>query len=355
MATTGDVSQASEGALVATQDLPRDLAIMRMENDNIQALAAARPRDHAVVLAEMQRQIEAYPSFAKAAIYNKPVGKDPDTGIMKYARGLSIRAAEGLAEAYGYCRVRADVEEVDDNKVKIEASFTDYQKGRIWQDAGFVSKYYKTKNGGMRRLNDDRFYNVVVKAEKSKLIREVICRSVPPGLRSEVESLAEEMIDRLLDDKTMDKVVAAFATIDVTLEQLERVVGRTRKAGWTKEDRRLLQGIWTAIDSEETTKSEVFGESTVSKPEKPSGPVTGDSLTQGKTEPEPDNAQLIDEYRQLIDDADGDAEVLGAIRKEVDADTRLSDADRKRIWHGERSKAKPADGKLFETDGGLPE
>src|ERR1035441_5609736 len=44
--------------------LPPNLAIMKMENDNIGAMAVARPRDPKKVLAHVKAQFDAYPSFA---------------------------------------------------------------------------------------------------------------------------------------------------------------------------------------------------------------------------------------------------------------------------------------------------
>jgi hypothetical protein len=111
----------------------------------------------------------------------------------------------------------------------------------------------------MERYADDRFYNLVVKAEASRRIREVIVRSVPPGLRSELMEMAERKIDELLDDATIQKIVAHFASKSVTLEMLEDHVGRTLNAGWTKEDRSNLLGLWNGIKDGEFQVGEVFG------------------------------------------------------------------------------------------------
>ncbi len=237
--------------------LPREMAIVKMENDNIMALAAAHPRSHAKVLADIKEQIVAYPSFTRTAIYAKPVGKD-QTGQMKFARGLSVRAAEALSEAYGYNRVRTDVTPIDPNTVRVEATFVDYQRGRVWQDAGIVSKTYRRRDGSLARHADDRFYNVVVKAEASRRIRECIIRSIPPGLRSELYTLIDEQIDSYLDDSTVMKIVSNFANKGVVVEQLEAMVGRSQ-AGWTKADRVTLLEAWNALETEETTIEELFG------------------------------------------------------------------------------------------------
>ena len=243
----------------ALANLPPQLAMIRIENDTIQALAAAHPRNHQKIKESLLAQVDAYPAFAKEAIYDKPVGKDAATGVMQFARGLSIRAAEAIAEAYGFCRVRADVQMVDANTAKIEASFTDYQTGRIWQDSSLVSRNYKGRDGKIRQHNEDRFLNVVLTAAKSKVIREVILRSVPPGLRAELHEAIEARLAAVLDDKAMGKIGGAFASKGSAVERLEQLVGRTRKAGWTMKDRERLVGIWNALEAEETSLEELFG------------------------------------------------------------------------------------------------
>ena len=239
--------------------LPANLAVLQMENDNIVALAAAHPRDHKAILEDIESQLTAYPSFAKAAVYTKPVGKDRNTGQMKYARGLSIRAAEAIAEAYGYCRIRTDVTPIDDDTVKVMASFTDYQRGRVWEDSGIVSKWYTNYQKQQVKIPDDRFYNVIVKAEVSKRVREVITRSVPPGLRSELMLMADRRAATLLTDDAVKSIIDSFEGIKVSLTMLEGVLGKTYKH-WTSNNRIHLIGIWTAIQDGETTVTEAFGE-----------------------------------------------------------------------------------------------
>ena len=56
-------------------------------------------------------------------------------------------------------------------RVKIDATFCDFQRGRIWQDGGILSKQYKSKAGKMTVYAYDRFYKLVVKAEVSNRLR----------------------------------------------------------------------------------------------------------------------------------------------------------------------------------------
>lgn len=247
---------------MAKQLQSTDVTLMKMENETIATLAAANPRNHQSIKEEMRQQMESYPSFAESLIYSVPVGKDYN-GQMKYARGLSIRAAEAVAEAYGYNRVRCEVDPIDDETVKVTATFTDLQRGRVWQDVGIVSKFYKSRNGQMQKHNDERFYGLVVKAEMSKRVREVILRCVSSGLRSELQAMAERYMAKVLSGDGVSKIVDSFARIGVEVETLENYIGRPVGAGWTEDDRVTLLSIYNAIKDGQVTVAMAFSEKPV--------------------------------------------------------------------------------------------
>lgn len=252
-------------ALETIQAIPTNMALMKMQDDTIVALAKAMPRDYEKIRDDLMAQLDAYPSFSAEAIYSKPVGKKD--GKQVYATGPSIRMAEALAEAYGYNRVRCDVMPLPDGKVLLEASFMDYQRGRVWQDSGIVTPWYRSASGAMTKMPEDRFYDLKVKAEKSKLIREVILRSIPPGLRADLVGAAEKKLETLLDDKAVDIIVAKFSKKNVSAEELEGHVGRSRAAGWTTEDRKNLLGLWNALEAGEVTPGEIAEKQPEAKPE----------------------------------------------------------------------------------------
>jgi hypothetical protein len=313
---TAELSQSERIA-----SLPPHLAIMKMDNDNITSLAAAHPRDMAQIKRELEITLTEFPGLAEEAIYSKPVGKVVDVKCkcgdrfeqavtrnndaytcprcgnaqhernaiskprQKFARGLSVRAAETLAEAYGYNRTRSGVTPINDDTVKVEATFVDYQRGRIWQDDMILSKWFRGRNGAMTRIADDRFYGLTVKAEKSKLIREVVIRSVNPGLKAWFEARCESIQEELLTDGKIDALVRGFAEFHVTLPMLETLIGRTREQGWTVKDRKQLIAVGTALRDNETTVAEVFfdedpGEDK-SRSKPPQGPATAESLANG--------------------------------------------------------------------------
>lgn len=280
--------------LNAVAALPQNLAILKMENDSIQSLAAARPRNMSQIKEDLEETLADFPDLAYDAIYAKPVGKCIDITCecghtyeaalkrdgsqesfcprcnssvakkqskphQKFARGLSIRSAETLAEAYGFNRVRADLmPEGKDGAIKIEATFTDYQRGRIWQDSNIVSPFYRGRNGQMQRTPDDRFYNTTVKAEKSKLIREVINRSVHPGLKAWWEATCERIQGELLTDDKVQATIAAFAAYGLYQQDLENIVGKPRAVGWTKADRQTLVEVYNGLKSGDVTVAELL-------------------------------------------------------------------------------------------------
>ncbi len=270
------------GALATAAELPRDLALIKMENESIMALAAAHPRNHAAVLADIKDQLATYKSFAENAMYAKPVGRGDDNK-MKYARGLSIRSAEAIASAYGFNRCHIEVTPLGDDAARVEATFVDYQTGRVFQKGSIVSKVYKGRNGQTRRHSDDRFYDIVCEAAGSKRLRECILRTVPPGLRSELELCVNEQLDSFLDDSTVKKIVAQFSEKGITDEQIEGLLGK-RLDSLTKEDRQTLLGVWNSIKDGEATVAEVFSNGehppfnpskVTKKPEPPAPPETG--------------------------------------------------------------------------------
>lgn len=229
----------------------------KVEHDAIITQAATRPRDMASVLANIKTQLATFKSFARTAMYAKPVGKD-ERGRAKFARGLSVRAAEAIAAAFKYNKWETDVHPLDNDTVKVTASFIDYQDGRIIKSAAIVSKLYKRAGGkGIGRHTDDRFYDVVVKAAASKLIRDCIIRMVPPGLVSELEVCVNEQLEAFLDDHTVEAMVANFASRGVTVDMLEHHVGK-RLSNFTVSDRALMVKVWNAIDQGEANAAEIF-------------------------------------------------------------------------------------------------
>src|SRR5512139_804877 len=155
--------------------------LMRLENTTQMAIAVQRPRDEATILAAALKTLDIYPSLAEEAIYARPVGKD-DEGNDKLAEGLSIRAAEDLANRWGNNAFGAAIGTVTDDHTTIIAEYVDYQTNVRRSVEKFVSKSYKTRKGQIVQYAPDRYADIVVPKNISVALREVILRSLPPGL-----------------------------------------------------------------------------------------------------------------------------------------------------------------------------
>lgn len=264
---TNDFSREQAEALAA---LPADLALIKIEKETIMAVAAKRPRDLSVIAKGLVAQVREFPGFAAQVLYSRPVGKDEESGKQKFATGLSIRAAEAIAEAYGACDVRSSIEELPNGNARVTATFTDYQRCRTTSQSIVVARTYKARSGKMVTHPLDRFLDVVCKAAQSKVIRDVIVRSVPPALKTTLELAVRTSVR--VTAAVAEKIVAHFATLGVTQAEIETFLGAAR-SDWSDVHRQRLLEIQNALEEEETSVEDVFGARPKAKApaEKPNG------------------------------------------------------------------------------------
>lgn len=286
-------------ALTTTEQLPMGAMLLKMENEQIMSMARIAPRDPEVIIGRLRKFLQAYPEAAADAVYAKPVGKvfsitcknckivyeDQSSGAnvacpvcfstaktdieqrQKYAEGLSIRAAESIRSEYGYTRLTIEMDTLEGGKVRIAGTLVDYAAGNMTSDERIVSPFYKGRDGSTQRTPEDRFLNVVVKAEKAKLRRDLILDSVPGILkamyRDECDKLAEDLIPT---EAVLQKIVPAFQRFGMTMEHVEKIVGRPATMGWTREDNKLLKQTLTGLQNGDVTVAELLGELTAVEP-----------------------------------------------------------------------------------------
>lgn len=316
--------------IAAAGQLPPGMMLLKMENESIMSVARAQPRDPVKIVKQLTELIEAYPQAADEAIYVKPVGSVtmgncPECKLIvevpynkdafecpgcrgtvpphqkdtwketKFAEGLSIRAAESIRSIYGFNRLATTTEVLDDGKVKITGIFVDYTAGNITADDRIISPYYKQKGGGMARTPEDRFLNVVVKAEKAKLRRDIILDSVPNIVKAAFRDACEKKLEQVISPEVIDQqILPFFARYGLGIGHLEKIVGRTRSLGWTVADRIKLKQLASALQNEETTAAEIL--STIDSPTPAgngktpapaaTGAVSGSDLTKDAKKPE---------------------------------------------------------------------
>lgn len=287
------MNEPIQGDLINAQQLPPEMLMMKMENEHIMTVAMAKPRDYKDVKRGLKSSLDEFPAAAGGYIYSKPVGKECEVtcscghvftlpkvtrddvcprcdkwdhqgnhirSVPKFIRGLSIRAAEGIRVEYGFNRVSTTIQQLDDARYKVMAIFVDYCAGNVTIDERISTMYYKGRGGSMQKTDEGRYFNITIEADKAKARRNVILQSVPGILRSFLFDYCEKKIDGLLDDKTVDKMVGNFAGKSVLIEDLEAIIGRSKAEGWTKDDRRNLMGLWTALEQDETSAAEIIKE-----------------------------------------------------------------------------------------------
>jgi hypothetical protein len=310
----------------AVSAMPADMALLKMENDQIFAVAKAKPREPAQIVAQLRSLLDAYPAAAAGAIYSKPVGTvqevtcgrcgiryqvqkvDRDTAcvacdstehasvrpVKKFAEGLSIRAAETIRSVYGYTRLATKTDLIEDDKVRITGTVVDYASGNITTDERIVSPWYKAKTGQMTKTPEDRFLNVVVKAEKSKLRRDIILDNTPAMVKTAFRDYCEQKNGTLVTQEEIDqKIIPAFATFGLTPAHLDKIIGTPRSAGWTEEHRLQLRKILVALKQDETTVRELL-DGLEAKPKAPETPRGGATLADLTGKPKTESGKTAD-------------------------------------------------------------
>lgn len=245
------------------QELARQVSegntIIKLENTTQMAVAVQRPRENKAVLAEALDVLELSPSLVESAIYSKPVGKDPETQKMKYAEGLSIRAAEELRRIYGNNSAGTSIIEDRKDEVVIGAVFVDMEKNTRYAAEKAVSKFFKTREGHIKQIPPDRLQDVVVPAHASKLLREVVLRSLPAWLKSEFEAKARDLAMKGNLPKLRAAMVQKFSELNVTEEMILKHLGKTAMKDVAREDIVTMRGVFNAIRDGEQTAEDVFG------------------------------------------------------------------------------------------------
>ena len=242
--------------------------IIRLENETQLAIAVQRPRDNKKVLNEALEVLELSSTLAEAAIYSKPVGRDQQTNQMKYAEGLSIRAAEELRRIYGNNSAGTTIIEDRKDDAVIGAAFLDMEKNTRYAEEQVVSKFFKTKEGHIKQIPPDRFADVVLKAHKSKLLREVILRSLPAWLKGEFEAKARELAMKGSLVTLRTKMVQKFTELNVTEAMILGHLGKASLNDVSRENIVTMRGVFNAIRDGEQNIEDVFGKQEQSKPSK---------------------------------------------------------------------------------------
>lgn len=284
-----------------SQTIQEGGALIKLENQTQMQISLARPRSEKAILADALGELELYPTAAKEAVYNKPVGKN-DQGKQIYAQGLSIRAAESIAGRWCNSAYGAEIVSEDGESITIGAVFLDMERNTRHAVSRRVSKSYKSRSGTIVKLVGDRL-DMAVNANISKALREVILRSLPAGLKAEYMEKAQEMISKTSPDaikKAIPKITAYFKKHQITPEMIENFLGK-KLSEIDGDDYVELQGICNAVENGELTAKEAFGAPSTTETQKESMAekiAIAKAKTNGK-KPEPPDQDTIEAREAL--------------------------------------------------------
>jgi len=289
----------SSGALAVT-DVDPGTALLRLGEEKIVAMARTYPRDEAAILQECLDEMELVPEMAQQAVYRKPVGEDKH-GKMQYAEGLSIRAAEMILSKWGNYDLTTSMEEPDEAGVTIHADFVDFQRMTHRRVSERVSRYYKDRHDNIRKWADDRFFDVVVPSRRSRMVRELVLRSISPAVRLKIQRKAEQVVAGVGRKVTLPplperrkQMLEAFKELGVTKEQICKHL-RVSVRGITEQHLVTLRGLYNAI-KEGTPVEEVFGK------EEPEAPApTGPEPTPEAAQPAEEQSELLTKFKYLVE------------------------------------------------------
>jgi hypothetical protein len=231
-------------------------------------IAIQKPRDLDAVRAKMLKECERT-SFAKGAIYHKPIGKGVE--------GPSIRFAEAAMQALGNLLVDVPTVYDDDEKRIMRVSVLDLETNtghskdvcimkrveRLHLAEGQVALRSRTNSRGqityLVAATDEEILNTE-NALVSKALRTVGLRLVPGWLIDECLAAVRKTradADAKDPDAAKRKLFDSFGGLGIGVEQLKKYLGHDGAALQPKEREELL-GIYNAIKDGETTWREVM-------------------------------------------------------------------------------------------------
>jgi hypothetical protein len=230
--------------------------------------AERSPRDWDQVREKILRECKR-PAFAKAARYNKPVGK----GV----QGFSIRFAEACIGSAKHIHTTTRTIWEDDEQRKILVKVWDAQEGvsyadevtiektierRTIPDGADVVRTRKNKQGDLLyilRATEDDLLNKV-NAAKSKSIRNSGLRLIPGWL---VEEAFQEInatvkgVDEKDPDAAKREIFDAFGELGVDVSSLKKFIGHDAQV-LTPKELQTLRGLYMEIREGSTTMYEVL-------------------------------------------------------------------------------------------------
>ncbi len=225
----------------------------------VTAVAVQRPRQLKIVKDKVISEVELEP---EAAYYAWKV--NTKGGGKKRIEGGTIGLAMSIARNFGNCAVDITIDETPTHYY-FKPVFLDLETGFT-----FCRTFRQRKSQGIGMKDEDRAQDITFQIGQSKAIRNVVFSAVPPALKNtaikEAQRLIVEDIDQCGIEKSREKCLKTFASIDVTKEQLFEYTGINDPAKWSSAVLADLRTAFKTIDTNQASVKELFPEIEKPKP-----------------------------------------------------------------------------------------
>lgn len=241
--------------------------VLKAENDSMTSIALARPRDEVKVKARALAIIEADPEAAASAYYSIPFKEhsrqgectglsDDSCPVKEEVEGIGIEGAREIARLWENNSSRVYFTDEDDDWVYLSGVFLDLETNVRTEVPLAVSKVGRYRSGEVYRLYPQKLAQAI-SAGVSKVARNAIVQAVPRHISRAVYEKAKEIVVGS-GSIEVPKLVEAFATFNVTREQLEGFYGMKLEE-LSADKRRHLRGLFTAFRERLREPEEFFG------------------------------------------------------------------------------------------------
>lgn len=289
--------------------LAQQNAAVRMEPGQLMTAAQMRPRDIVAIVKECEKEINEFPDFAQVLLYCKPVGRKADVcrkcgaevrrerggraqrcecgstdiqeGPMQFHTDLSVRMAEWIVPKLGWLSAVSEQCSTSSDEVMATVTVTDFQTGVVLQDSRRVSRIAKGYRGSTYEIPAEKFDQMIVPAQQSKLWRNLILRICPIVLKYRIRDMAAKATEDLLTPDAIKKIEAWFLEKHaIPLERIEALFGKPASR-WTKAERERLLQIQNAIRNGDEALESYFPTIATTATETGNGTGQGDGPSTG--------------------------------------------------------------------------
>lgn len=265
-----DQSQSGPSAPVV-ELMEQGMTIMRIENENLQAMAIQRPRVIELLAKAAISELRAFPQYAEKMYYSIPY-KDRSGGEEKtvMVEGPSIKAANALARHWGNNSSGFRIIGQDEERINIQGVFIDQETGMRRTAEISVSRRARKRDGTYYTLPADRL-NIAIQAGGSKAVRNAINNALPIGLVEGYFAEAKKIAARggkEASPNSATDVANITAQLEKSLDRLEALgVERQEVHDYLSRHPELsdeeavsahLVGLLNALDEGQTTIEAVF-------------------------------------------------------------------------------------------------